>query len=168
MIRNNTIADSRSRSSSGSVRGAAKAAAGATAAPAWLGKRVGRFKLVGFLGQGAMGRVFRVEDSLLQRYAALKVLPRTVKHGGATVAVERLLREARAAATLEHPNVVTVYEVNESAGVHYIAMELVEGGTLQELVKSTGPMEYTRACLLCATPPRRCTRPTSGASSTAT
>jgi serine/threonine-protein kinase len=120
------------------------------AQPSWVGKRVGRFKLVGLLGQGAMGRVFRVEDSLLQRYAALKVLPRTIQRGGKAVAVERLIREARAAATVEHPNAVTIYEVNESAGVHYIAMELIEGGTLRDLVKASGPLEYPRACLLCA------------------
>src|SRR5260221_12733617 len=126
------------------------AAPSGTPVPAWLGKRVGRFKLLGLLGQGAMGRVFRAEDTVLQRYAALKVLPKTIKSGNETIAVERLLREARAAATLEHPNVVTVYEVNESAGVHYIAMELVEGGTLYDLVKSTGPLEHARACLLCA------------------
>ena len=122
----------------------------ATAAPSWLNKRVGRFKLVGFLGEGAMGRVFRVEDTLLQRYAALKVLPRTIHRGGKTVAVERLIREARAAATVEHPNAVTIYEVNECGGVHYIAMELVEGGTLRDLVKANGPLEYPRACMLCA------------------
>jgi hypothetical protein len=118
--------------------------------PSWLNKRVGRFKLVGFLGEGAMGRVFRVEDTLLQRYAALKVLPSTIRRGGKTVAVERLIREARAAATVEHPNAVNIYEVNESAGVHYIAMELIEGGTLRDLVKANGPLEYTRACMLCA------------------
>ena len=122
----------------------------AGAQPSWLGKRVGRFKLLGLLGQGAMGRVFRVEDTLLQRYAALKVLPRTIQRGGKAVAVERLIREARAAATVEHPNAVTIFEVNESGGVHYIAMELIEGGTLRDLVKASGSLEYPRACLLCA------------------
>jgi serine/threonine-protein kinase len=120
------------------------------ASPPWLGKRVGHFKLIGLLGQGAMGRVFRVEDTLLRRFVALKVLPKSIKRGEKVVAIERLIHEAQAVATLDHPNVVTVYEVNESGGVYYIAMELAEGGSLRELVKAAGPLEYTRACLLCA------------------
>src|SRR5207244_12761474 len=88
--------------------------------PSWMGKRVGRFRLVGLLGQGAMGRVFRAEDTMLRRQVALKVLPKTVKRGQRTVEAERLVREARAAATLEHPNAVQVFEVNEVGGVYYI------------------------------------------------
>ena len=122
----------------------------ATTAPSWVGKRVGRFRLVAELGRGAMGRVFRGEDTLLHRQVALKVLPKFVKRGNKTITVERLIGEARAAATLDHPNVVTVHEVNESGGVYYIAMELLEGGSLRELVKAAGPMDYPRACLMCA------------------
>src|SRR5690349_6737948 len=85
-----------------------------TATPSWEGKRVGRFKLISELGRGAMGRVFRAEDTLLHRQVALKVLPRILRRGAKTIAVERFIGEARAAATLEHPHVVTVYEVNES------------------------------------------------------
>lgn len=118
--------------------------------PSWEGKRVGRFKLISELGRGAMGRVFRAEDTLLQRHVALKVLPKVLRRGHKTIGVERLIAEARAAATLEHPNVVTVYEVNESSGVFYIAMELLSGGSLRDLIKAAGPMDYQRACLLCA------------------
>ncbi len=118
------------------------------AAPPWLGKRVGHFKLIGLLGQGAMGRVFRVEDTLLRRYVALKVLPKSMKRTDKAIAIERLIHEAQACATLDHPNVVAVYEVNEAAGVYYIAMELAEGGSLRELVKAAGPLEYPRACVL--------------------
>src|SRR4051812_8805297 len=113
-----------------------------------MGKRVGRFRLVGLLGQGAMGRVFRAEDTMLRRQVALKVLPKTVKRGQRTVEAERLIREARAAATLEHPNAVQVYEVNEVGGVYYIAMELVEAGSLRELVEGQGPIDHVRACQL--------------------
>ena len=119
-------------------------------APSWMGKRVGKFRLVGLLGQGAMGRVFRAEDTMLRRQVALKVLPKTVKRGQRTVEAERLIREARAAATLEHPNAVQVYEVNEIGGVYYIAMELVEAGSLRELVEGQGPIDYVRACQLAA------------------
>src|SRR5688572_27144075 len=118
--------------------------------PSWMGKRVGRFRLVGLLGQGAMGRVFRAEDTMLRRQVALKVLPKTVKRGQRTVQAERLVREARAAATLEHPNAVQVFEVNEVGGVYYIAMELVESGSLRDLVEGQGPLDYVRACQLAA------------------
>jgi serine/threonine protein kinase len=121
-----------------------------TGAPSWMGKRVGKFRLVGLLGQGAMGRVFRAEDTMLRRQVALKVLPKTVKRGQRTVEAERLIREARAAATLEHPNAVQVFEVNEVGGVYYIAMELVEAGSLRELVEGQGPLDYVRACQLAA------------------
>lgn len=121
---------------------------GSTTAPNWMGKRVGRFRLVGLLGQGAMGRVFRAEDTMLRRQVALKVLPKTVKRGQRTVEAERLIREARAAATLEHPNAVQVFEVNEVGGIYYIAMELVEAGSLRELVEGQGPIDFVRACQL--------------------
>lgn len=119
-----------------------------TPAPSWLGKRVGRFRLTGLLGQGAMGRVFRAEDTMLRRQVALKVLPKTIKRGQRTVEAEKLIREARAVASLEHPNIVQVYEVNEVGGVYYIAMELVDAGSLRDLVEAQGPIDYLRACQL--------------------
>jgi serine/threonine-protein kinase len=119
--------------------------------PRWLGKRVGRFRLLALLGQGAMGRVFRAEDTLMGRHVALKMLPRTLKtKGGGSIGPESLIREARAAAAIEHPNAVTVYEVNQAGDVCYVAMELLEGGSLRDLVRAAGPMDLTRACLLCA------------------
>jgi serine/threonine-protein kinase len=115
-----------------------------------MGKRVGRFKLLGLLGQGAMGRVFRAEDTLLRRHVALKVLSRNHQRGSRTVAAERLIREARAAASLEHPHIASIYEMNHAGGIHYIAMELVEGGSLRELIRAAGPMEPVHACQLAA------------------
>jgi eukaryotic-like serine/threonine-protein kinase len=137
------------REHSGAGAGASTGA-GTTPTPAWMGKRVGRFRLIGLLGQGAMGRVFRAEDTMLRRQVALKVLPKTVKRGQRTVEAERLIREARAAATLEHPNAVQVFEVNEVGGVYYIAMELVEAGSLRDLVEGQGPIDHVRACQLAA------------------
>ena len=116
--------------------------------PSWMGKRVGRFRLTGLLGQGAMGRVFRAEDTMLRRQVALKVLPKTIRRGQRTVEAEKLIREARAVASLEHPHIVQVYEVNEIGGVYYIAMELVEAGSLRDLVEGQGPIDYLRACQL--------------------
>jgi tRNA A-37 threonylcarbamoyl transferase component Bud32 len=119
-------------------------------APAWLGKKVGRFRLLASIGQGAMGRVFRAEDTTLNRQVALKVLPNKVKYGDEEVAVGQFIREARSAATLEHPNVVHIYEVNQTDKIWYIAMELLEGGNLRELVKANGPLDMVRACQLAA------------------
>ena len=94
------------------------------AAEAWApGTRVGRYVVRGRLGTGAMGTVYRADDVELSRPVALKRL-----HGGER---ERLVREARVAAQLAHPNVVTVYEVGEADGAAFLAMELVDGVTLR-------------------------------------
>lgn len=130
--------------------GAVGSESSAVPAPRWLGKRIGRFRLLAMLGQGAMGRVFRAEDTLMSRHVALKVLPRTIKNGTVSVGAEVLIREARAAAAIEHPNAVQIYEVNQAGDVCYVAMELLEGGNLRNLVRAAGPMDLTQACLLCA------------------
>ncbi len=89
--------------------------------------RIGRFLLLRVLGAGAMGRVHAAYDEKLDRRVAIKVLHRGVDGG----ARERALREAKAMAKLSHPNVVQVYEVEEHEGKLCIAMELVEGETLE-------------------------------------
>jgi hypothetical protein len=123
----------------------------AGAKPGFVGKRVGRFRLLSLLGQGTMGRVFRAEDVDLHRHVALKVIAdKSVAGRRPSDRVEQFAREARSAARLEHPHVVTVYEVGRVGEVHYIAMELVEGGNLYDLLKAGGPMDALRACQLCA------------------
>src|SRR5262249_3810340 len=95
-----------------------------------LGARIGRFQIVALLGQGGMGVVYRAEDRALFREVALKVLPPSC-----TFDEERrrcLLREARAAAAINHPNIATIYEVGEADGRIYVAMELVRGKSLGE------------------------------------
>src|SRR2546423_1148808 len=116
----------------------------------WRGKKVKRFRLIDELGEGAMGRGFVAEDETLKRNVALKILPAKHRDGRPNHRTERLIKEARAAATLEHPHVVTIYEIDQTLGVHYIAMELVEGGNLERLVQMSGPMEVERACQLVA------------------
>jgi tRNA A-37 threonylcarbamoyl transferase component Bud32 len=115
-----------------------------------VGRRVKRFRLLDELGEGAMGRVYVAEDTVLKRHVALKLLPARHRDGRPNHRTERLVREARSAATLEHPNVVTIHEIDQVSGVHYIAMELVEGGNLERLVQMSGPMEIERACQLIA------------------
>jgi len=90
----------------------------------------GKFEILADLGQGAMGKVYRAHDPILDRPVALKtVAPALLKDKDA---LARFRREARAAARLQHPNIVTIYEVGEVEGTHYIAMELVEGIDLGE------------------------------------
>jgi serine/threonine-protein kinase len=144
-----TSAASASVSGTGGIA-TASASSPVAEAPSWKGRRVKRFKLIDEIGQGAMGRVFLAEDTLLRRHVALKLLPAKHKDGRPNHRTEPLVLEARSAANLDHPNVVTIHEIDQSAGVHYIAMELVEGGNLEKLVQLSGPMEIERACLLIA------------------
>jgi serine/threonine protein kinase len=92
--------------------------------------KFGKFEILAELGQGAMGKVYRARDPILDRPVALKTVSPALLTGKDTLA--RFRREARAAARLQHPNIVTIYEVGEVDGRHYIAMELVEGIDLGE------------------------------------
>ncbi|MEX2213613.1 MAG: serine/threonine-protein kinase [Phycisphaeraceae bacterium] len=116
--------------------------------PDWVGKKFGRFKLLRMLGEGSMGRVILAEDVNLHRILALKVLRKRIKGMDDGQAVQQFLREARGAALIDHPNVVRIYEINEHDGWWYIAMELVEGQTLQQVVKAVGPLSPHRACVI--------------------
>src|SRR5437868_13958415 len=97
-----------------------------------LGKTIGHYQILGRLGAGGMGVVYRARDLKLGREVALKFLPATVSQSRA--AVERFNREARAAAGINHPNICTVYEVGEYEGSPFIAMELLEGETLKQRI----------------------------------
>jgi hypothetical protein len=94
------------------------------------GLKIGKFEILDDLGQGAMGRVYRARDPVLDRPVALKTISPALLSG--EDALKRFLREGKAAARLQHPNVVTIFEIGEVEGTHYIAMELVEGMDLGE------------------------------------
>ncbi len=105
-------------------------------------QRLGKFELHQLIGEGAMGVVWKAYDSMLRRYVALKLLNTTF---GATQELrERFLREARAAGVLQHANIVTVYDLGEAEGQLFIAMELVEGRDLSELIESREPLALER------------------------
>ena len=100
--------------------------------PLNVGDRLGHYEITGELGAGGMGIVLRAHDTKLDRDVAVKVLPdRLANERGA---LRRFQQEARAVAALNHPNVVTIHAVDERDGVHFLAMELVEGQGLSELI----------------------------------
>src|SRR5262245_36358293 len=96
------------------------------------GHLLGRYRVEAFLAQGGMGRVYRAVDTVLGRRVALKVLAGGNRPGSPAIA--RLLREARAAAALSHPNICSVFDVGEVEGHPFIAMELVHGTSLRLLL----------------------------------
>ncbi len=96
----------------------------------------GRYQVVGELGRGGMGIVYKAKDTVLDRHVAYKVLPDTLKENPQALA--NFLREAKAAAKLNHPGIVTVYDTGEQDGRYYIAMEYVDGTTLKEILRRRG------------------------------
>ncbi len=102
-----------------------------------LKDQFGRYRIVRVLGQGAMGTVYLAEDTQLKRQVALKT-PHFDKDPTGEL-LERLYREARAAATLRHPNICPVYDVGEIEGTHYISMAYIEGHPLSAFIRANKP-----------------------------
>jgi serine/threonine-protein kinase len=101
--------------------------------------RIGHYRIVAELGRGGMGIVYKAHEESLNRFVAIKVLGEHLTEDPGHV--ERFLREARSAASLNHPNIVQIYAVSEEDGRHFFAMEYVSGRSLQQILRSSGPLD---------------------------
>jgi TolB-like protein/tRNA A-37 threonylcarbamoyl transferase component Bud32 len=107
-----------------------------------IGKTISHYKILKELGRGGMGVVYKAEDTKLKRTVALKFLsPQTL---GSDEEKARFIHEAQAAAALSHPNICTIYEIEEHEGQSFIAMEQIDGGNLRERIQS-GPLKLDDA-----------------------
>src|SRR5437868_6587910 len=111
----------------------------------------GRYRIMRKLGSGGMANVYLAEDQELGRRVAIKIL--NDRHAGDEQFIERFRREAKNAAALSHPNIVSIYDRGEAEGTYYIAMEYLDGRSLKELIVSRGPapvnvaIDYVRQIL---------------------
>src|SRR5262245_17143857 len=110
----------------------------------WKRFTIGKYKVLERLGSGGMGQVFLCEHKLMRRRVAVKVLP-TAKATDPS-SLERFYREARAVAALDHQNIVRAYDIDQDDNLHFLVMEYVDGSSLQDIIRKTGPMNPTRAC----------------------
>jgi len=104
--------------------------------------RLGRYRILGELGRGAMGTVYRAHDPLIEREVAIKTLHPNLPEDVVADVRQRFLREAKSAGRLNHPNIVTIFDVGEEDGVAYMAMELLEGRSLQQILTESARLPF--------------------------
>src|SRR3984957_19639084 len=106
------------------------------------GTKLGPYDIQSLLGAGGMGEVYRANDSRLDRIVAIKVLP--ASYSVDAERLQRFVQEARSAAALNHPNILSIFDIGEARGAPYIVSELLEGQTLRERIRS-GPLTSRKA-----------------------
>jgi eukaryotic-like serine/threonine-protein kinase len=111
----------------------------------WRGFTIGKYKLLERIGFGGMGQVFLCEHMYMRRRVAIKVLPPAKAQEPA--ALGRFYREARAAAALDHPNIVRTHDIDQDGQLHFLVMEYVDGSSMLDIIKKINrPMDVLRAC----------------------
>ena len=115
--------------------------------PLTIGTKLGSYEIVGTLGAGGMGEVYRARDCKLERAVAIKVLG--LQYSNDDKRLQRFEQEARAASALNHPNIVTIHDIGRQDGTPYLAMELVDGKTLRELLDA-GPLSSKKTLAIAA------------------
>jgi serine/threonine-protein kinase len=109
-------------------------------------RSIGRYQIQGLLGAGAMGEVYRAHDPSIDRAVAIKVLrPELITGSGAEQLLARFRREARAAGRRFHPNIVAIWDFGEEDGIPFLVMELIEGKSLDEILKASGLLATDRS-----------------------
>src|SRR4030095_3477244 len=112
-----------------------------------IGRKIGAYDILSLIGAGGMGEVYLARDARLDRQIALKLLPAQFTADPAQV--QRFEREARAASALNHPNIITIYEIGQEDGIHFIATEFIEGCTLREII-ANGKMQLRESLAIAA------------------
>jgi serine/threonine protein kinase len=110
----------------------------------WKRFSIGKYKVLERLGSGGMGQVYLCEHKVMRRKVAVKVLPTAKAQEPSSL--DRFHREARAVAALDHPNLVRAFDIDQDGDLNFLVMEYVDGASLQEMVKKSGPLDPTRAC----------------------
>ena len=126
----------------------------------------GRYRILRKLGSGGMANVYLAEDEELGRRVAIKIL--NDRYAEDDLFIERFRREAKSAAGLSHPNIVSIYDRGEAEGTYYIAMEVIEGRSLKELIMTRGALPIGTRSRTRSSSWRRSASPTGTGSSTAT
>src|SRR5256714_4378847 len=104
------------------------------------GTKLGRYEIRAKIGEGGMGEVYLAQDMKLDRKVALKILPAEI--AGDRNRMNRFVQEAKAASALNHPNIITIHEIDQTDSAHFIAMEFIDGNTLRERL-SGAPMKLS-------------------------
>src|SRR5947209_8022535 len=104
------------------------------------GTRLGRYEIRSKIGEGGMGEVYLAQDTKLDRKVARKILPADAAHSDR---MKRFVQEAKAASALNHPNIITIYEIDQTDSIDFIATEFIDGETLRERMLNTSPMKLS-------------------------